>query len=101
MGGEKRNLVTFRVQWPYRSPETMKLVEARDVRALAQNPRFLRTDSDNVETAVPTMPQTRIHTSLPNRPMIRWAKIDELGAGAFGQVRGRHERHCFPWRARY
>lgn len=64
----------------------MKRVEARDVRTLAINPRFARTDSDNIETAVPTMPQTRIHSALPKRPMVRWAKIDALGAGAFGEV---------------
>lgn len=86
MGGEKRSHIVFRLQWPYDSPETMKLVEGRDVRALAINPRFARTDSDNIETAVPTMPQTRIHSALPKRPMIRWAKIDELGSGVFGEA---------------
>ena len=72
----------------------MKMVEARDVKALAQNPRFARTDSDNVETAVPTMPQTRIHTSLPNKPMIKWVKIDELEARASGGREGPCERQC-------
>lgn len=86
MGGEKRNLVTFRLEWPYEPPRTMKMVEARDVKALAVNPRFALTVSDNVETALPTMPQTRIHTALPKKDMIRWAKIDDLGSGAFGKV---------------
>lgn len=87
MGGERRDLVTFKLDWPFEPPETMALVERRDLKSLALNPRFARTDSDNAETAVPTMPQTRIHSSLPKRPMVRWAKIEELGAGAFGQVR--------------
>lgn len=87
MGGERRDLVTFKLDWTFGPPETMTLVEQRDFKSLALNPRHERTNSDNAETAVPTMVQTRIHTSLPKRPMIRWAKIEELGAGAFGQVR--------------
>ncbi|KAG8159919.1 hypothetical protein KVR01_010556 [Diaporthe batatas] len=86
MGGQRRDIVVFRMQWPHASPETLKLVEARDVRALAVNPRFLRTDSGNTETEVPTKAQTRVHSARPERPMIRWAKIDALGAGAFGEV---------------
>ncbi|KAL2285307.1 hypothetical protein FJTKL_08254 [Diaporthe vaccinii] len=65
MGGERRDLVTFKLDWPFEPPQTMTLVEQRDLKSLALNPRFARTDSDNAETA---------------------AKIEELGAGAFGQV---------------
>ncbi|KAL1873034.1 hypothetical protein Daus18300_004175 [Diaporthe australafricana] len=86
MGGVNRDLITFQLDWPFKSPATMKRIEQRDVKSLAQNPKFARTNSDNAVTAAPTMPQTRIHTSLPNRPMIRWAKIDGIGAGAFGEV---------------
>ncbi|KAJ0122161.1 Protein kinase [Diaporthe amygdali] len=86
MGGEKRDLITFRIEWLYQPPKTMELVEKRDLKSLLQNPRFARTDSDNAKTVVPTMPQTRIHSTLPKRPMIRWARIKLIGSGAFGQV---------------
>lgn len=94
VGGVKRNLITFRLDWPYKAPATLKRVAQRDVKKLAQNPRLARTGSDDVETAMPTMPQTRIHTSLPKRPMVRWAKIEGIGAGAFGQVSTSYAIYC-------
>lgn len=50
MGGERRDLVTFKLDWPFEPPQTMTLVEQRDLKSLALNPRFARTDSDNAET---------------------------------------------------
>lgn len=90
MGGPNGDHIVFRVDWAYETPEDRKMVEARDVRAIAVNPRYARTETDDAETTMPMMPQTRPESSilpaLPNKPMIRWAKINLLGVGAFGEV---------------
>lgn len=95
VGGDQGDRILFKVLWAYQPSEGRKMVETRDARALAVNPRYAQTSSGDTETTMPTMPQTtpqpNILSSLPNNPMVRWASIEILGRGSFGEVSFRCE----------
>ncbi|POS68914.1 G2-specific protein kinase nim-1 [Diaporthe helianthi] len=86
VGGVNCDLITFKLDWRAPPPGTLKMVQQREVTRLPQNPRLERTGPDDRETPLPTMPPTQTHFRLPKRPMIRWAKVDNIGSGAFGRV---------------
>jgi hypothetical protein len=86
MGGERRNLVQFKLEWhqdPTHTAEAIKNYEALPC-CRVENPRLTRT-LDAAPTEFPSRRETRLHT--PGQPLaIRHIKISMLGSGQFGEV---------------
>ncbi|KAK2785918.1 hypothetical protein FQN52_008185 [Onygenales sp. PD_12] len=87
MGGAARNLVLFKLQWHHNLPTVIETVQSRQNIPLAveENPRLART-IDEADTVLPSRRATRLHTPGPGRLKIRYAKINRLGSGQFGEV---------------
>ncbi|KAL8939734.1 MAG: hypothetical protein Q9211_002604 [Gyalolechia sp. 1 TL-2023] len=84
MGGEKRDLVQFRLNWYPDDSEWMERVKSWTSIPLTENSRFARTTHE-ADTAMPSRRQTRLHT--PAHPTMRYVTIGVmLGAGQFAEV---------------
>lgn len=87
MGGEKRDLVTFQLEW-HTLPELLSLELHRAGQSLSlnweENPHLART-VDEAVTDSPSRRETRIHTPGQGLRM-RYARFDKLGSGQFGEV---------------
>ena len=80
IGGVGCDLVRFKLVWHQRSLDMEEQVRNR-----IDNPRLTRT-VDEVPTVVPSQRLTRIHTPGERVPILRYAKVVELGRGEFGEV---------------
>lgn len=85
--GIRESLVKFELSWHQNPEETMEKVKTQETmtRHQTQNPRLART-LDEADTVLPSHRQTRIHTSGPTKPKIRYATVRPLGRGQFGAV---------------
>ncbi|KAF2968349.1 hypothetical protein GQX73_g5203 [Xylaria multiplex] len=85
IGGEKRNLISFQLQWHCKPSGTMEKVKDRQLGTLEQHQRLART-IDESATMASTQIQTRIHT-IGDQSRIRYHPLNEpLGRGEFGSV---------------
>ncbi|KAK2812448.1 hypothetical protein FQN50_001449 [Emmonsiellopsis sp. PD_5] len=87
MGGAMRNLVLFELKWHHDLATMTEVIQSRQSIPLGveENPRLART-IDEADTVLPSRRATRLHTPGPGRLKIRYAKVDRLGAGQFGEV---------------
>ncbi|KAI1127058.1 kinase-like protein, partial [Nemania abortiva] len=86
MGGVNRDLIQFELCW--HDDETLRAMEKAKCRDEAGFEQWshLALTVDDADTALPSERETRIHTPGPQPSVIRFAKIDELGSGQFGEV---------------
>jgi hypothetical protein len=85
MGGEKRNLFLFRLVWHCSGDETRQKVEDRANTSLEENPRIARTVAGADIVSTPGR-ETRLHMTEPRQPEVRYARLDKIGSGQFGNV---------------
>ncbi|TGJ88657.1 hypothetical protein E0Z10_g5 [Xylaria hypoxylon] len=86
MGGQKRDLVCFKLIWHYDTIRAMEKVKDRQSGALEENRHLART-IDEADTSAPTRMETRIHTTGPQQPQLRYTSLETLGRGISGSVK--------------
>ena len=81
MGGEKRDIVLFKLDWHCDPAAVMEKVKARGSATLEVNPRL-------ADTVLLLRRQTRPHTTGPRQPRMRYQKMRDqpLGSGQSGHV---------------
>jgi hypothetical protein len=89
MGGERRNLVQFKLEWhqdPTQTAETIKDYDALPC-GRVENPRLART-VDEAPTDLPSRRETRPHTPGQRQLKMRYVTVvgGKLGSGQFGTV---------------
>ncbi|KAG5289215.1 CAMK family protein kinase [Histoplasma ohiense] len=85
MGGEGRNLVLFELKWHLSAAEMIGKNWKNISPDIEDNPRVART-IDDAETILPSRRETRPHTSGRVELKMRYATIDRIGSGNFGEV---------------
>jgi hypothetical protein len=88
MGGQRQNLIQFRLLWYQGSTETEEKIKNRQGNPDAQeeNPRLART-IDDLPTILPSQRETRVHPAGHQQLMLRYVLMgDALGSGQFGTV---------------
>ncbi|EGC46549.1 CAMK family protein kinase [Histoplasma capsulatum var. duboisii H88] len=85
MGGEGRNLVLFGLKWHLSATEMIGKNWKNISPDIEDNPRVART-IDDAETVLPSRRETRPHTSGRVGLKMRYATIDRIGSGKFGEV---------------
>jgi len=89
MGGERRNLVQFELEWhqdPTQTAETIKDYDALPC-GRVENPRLART-VDEAPTDLPSRRETRPHTPGQRQRQLKMRYVvgGMLGSGQFGEV---------------
>ncbi|KAN0073555.1 hypothetical protein V8E54_008775, partial [Elaphomyces granulatus] len=89
MGGERRDLVQFELEWhqdPIQTAETIKDYDALPC-GRVENPRLART-VDEAPTDLPSRRETRPHTPGQRQLKMRYVPVvgGKLGSGQFGTV---------------
>jgi hypothetical protein len=89
IGGERRDLVQFKLRWhqdPTKTAETIKNYETVACGRM-ENPRLSRT-VDEAPTDLPSRRETRPHTPGQRQLKMRYVKVvgGKLGSGQFGTV---------------
>lgn len=88
MGGERRDLVQFKLVWhqdPRQTAEAIKSYETLPF-GRVENPRLART-VDEAPTDLPSRRETRPHTPGPRQLMMRYIRVGpQLGSGQYGTV---------------
>lgn len=84
MGGVRRDLVKFRLEWHVHPLETMQRMKERLETELDDHPNLARTDEG--VTTLPSGRETRPYSAGIRQLEIRYAKRRILGSGAFGEV---------------
>ncbi|KAI0399140.1 kinase-like domain-containing protein [Xylaria palmicola] len=85
-GGEKRDQFQFELKWYQDAEATIDKAKIRGGTSLVENPNLAET-IDEAETVVPSKRETRLHTKgEPKSQKIRWAQVNRLGTGQYGQV---------------
>ncbi|KAI0968037.1 kinase-like protein [Xylaria arbuscula] len=88
MGGVGCDLFQFRLVWKNLMPlEAMEIAKNRASFPFNPNPDLARTIEDDADTILPSQRVTRIHTSGPQQPKMRYATLGTLGCGNYGVVK--------------
>ena len=89
MGGERRDLIQFRLQWHQDATQTAETIRNYDTLPYGrlENPRLART-VDEAPTDLQSRRETRVHTPGHRRLKMRYVKVagGRLGSGKFGTV---------------
>lgn len=89
MGGERRDLVQFKLEWHQDPTQTAKTIEDHDTLPCGrvENPRLART-VDEAPTELPSRRETRPHTPGQRQSKMRYVDVvgGKLGSGQFGTV---------------
>lgn len=88
IGGEKKDLLMFKVEWNSKVASIAGLVREITQRAkVSLEPlSHLALTADEPATELQSLRQTRLHTAGPQRLPMRSTRIDCLGSGSFGWV---------------
>jgi len=89
MGGERRDLVQFKLEWHQDPTQTAETIKDYDTLPCGrvENPRLART-VDEALTELPSRRETRPHTPGQRQLKMRYVEVVEgkLGSGQFGTV---------------
>ncbi|KAF2258233.1 kinase-like protein [Lojkania enalia] len=88
MGGERRDLVQFELEWHQDPTQTAKAIKDYDALPCGrvENPRLART-VDEAQTDLPSRRETRPHTPGQRQLKMRYLTVGpKLGSGQFGTV---------------
>ncbi len=88
MGGERRDLIQFELEWHQDLTQTAEAIKNYDTLSCGrvENPRLART-VDEAPTDLPSRRETRLHTPGPQQLKMRYVKVGgALGSGQFGTV---------------
>ncbi|KAI1734089.1 kinase-like domain-containing protein [Xylaria scruposa] len=85
LGGPDCNIYQFRLDWKENLHLTLNKVKKRECLDLEENTRLAETIDDS-DTVLPSQMETRVHNTVPRDLPLRWARVNTLGSGSFGEV---------------